>query len=221
VNLFRLDASIRTEGSVSREVADTAVVAWTQTHPDTHVVHRDLGTNPLPATAWQNAATAGWVEPAQRTPQQHAAVAMATALADELLAADAYVIATPLYNYGIQPNLKQWIDLVITDPRFGPGQQPLAGRQLVLVVARGGGYGEGTPKHGWDHATPYLQRIFGEVWGMDVHLVEAELTLADVVPAMEELRPLAAELRKNAHATATARGQSVAQHVLTSTTTAA
>ena len=49
----------------------------------------------------------------------------------------------------------------------------------------------GTPKEGWDHSTPYLQRIFGEVFGMDVHLVEAELTLADVVPAMEALRGVA------------------------------
>ena len=48
---------------------------------------------------------------------------------------------------------------------------------------RGGGYGAGTPREGWDHATPYLLRILGDVWGADVTLVEAELTLADVVPA--------------------------------------
>jgi FMN-dependent NADH-azoreductase len=222
VSLFRLDASIRTEGSVSREVADTVVVAWSQTHPDAAVTRRDVGTNPLPATAWQNAVTGGWVDPAQRTPQQHAAIAMATALADELIAADAYVIATPLYNYGVQPNLKAWLDLVITDPRFAPGgEQPLAGRPLVLVVARGGGYGEGTPKYGWDHATPYLQRIFGEVFGMDVHLVEAELTLADVVPAMESLRPLAAELRQNAHIAAGEHGTTVAARIREAATTAA
>lgn len=222
MSLFRLDASIRTEGSVSREVADTVVVAWSQTHPDVDVIRRDVGTNPLPATAWQNAVTGGWTDPAQRSPQQHAAIAMATALADELIAADAYVIATPLYNYGVQPNLKAWLDLVITDPRMAPGgEQPLAGRPIVLVVARGGGYGEGTPKHGWDHATPYLQRIFGEVFGMDVHLVETELTLADVVPAMESLRPLAAELKQNAHATAEDRGRAIAAHVLTGATSAA
>src|SRR6478752_5451606 len=92
VSLFRLDASIRTEGSVSREVADTVVSAWSETHPDAAVVRRDVGVNPLPATAWQNAVTAGWVDTADRTPQQHASVALATALADEVLAADAYVI---------------------------------------------------------------------------------------------------------------------------------
>src|SRR6478609_9132661 len=137
VTLFRLDASIRTEGSVSREVADTFVSAWSKTHPDASVVQREIGTTPLPSTAWPNAVTAGWVDPAERTAEQHNAVALATQLADELFDADAYVVATPLYNYGIQSNLKTWIDLLITDPRMATGgEQPLAGRQLVLVVAR-------------------------------------------------------------------------------------
>ena len=60
---------------------------------------------------------------------------------------------------------------------------------------RGGGYGAGTPREGWDHATPYLLRILGDVWGADVTLVEAELTLADVVPALAELRDAAAVSR--------------------------
>jgi len=215
VTLFRLDASIRHDGSVSREVADTAVAAWAQTHPDAVVVHREIGTTPLPSTAWPNAVTAGWVDDSQRTAEQHNAVALATQLADELINAEAYVIATPLYNYGVQANLKTWIDLLITDPRLATGgDQPLAGRPLVLVVARGGGYQPGTPKEGWDHATPYLQRIFGDVWGLDVHLVEAELTLADVVPAMEALRGLAAESLENAHATAQTHGRSAAERVL-------
>ena len=214
MSLFRLDASIRTEGSVSREVADTVVRSWAETHPDAAIVHREIGTTPLPSTAWPNAVTAGWVDPSQRTAEQHNAVALATQLADELFDADAYVVATPLYNYGIQSNLKTWIDLLITDPRLATGgDQPLAGRPLVLVVARGGGYQPGTPKEGWDHATPYLQRIFGDVWGMDVHLVEAELTLADVVPAMEALRDKADEIRANAHTVAGDHGRTVAAKV--------
>ena len=51
------------------------------------------------------------------------------------------------------------------------------------MIARGGGYGPGTPRAGWDHATPYLQQIFGAVFGADLTVVEAELTLASVVPA--------------------------------------
>ena len=216
MSLFRIDASIRREGSVSREVADTLEAAWDAVHPGGPVTHRDLGTNPLPATVWANAVAAGHIDPADRSPEQRAAVALAAALVDELLDADAYVVAAPLYNYGVPQHLKSWIDLVITDPRMATGgDRPLAGRPLVLIVARGGGYGAGTPREGWDHATPYLERIFGDVFGMDIHLVEAELTLADVVPAMEALRDTAAQVRRDAHAAAGTHGRELAERVLT------
>jgi FMN-dependent NADH-azoreductase len=211
VNLFRIDASLRLDGSVSRSVADTFETAWSAAHPGGSVTRRDVGTDPFDSALWAGALTGGPTPTEARTADQHAGVALATAVADELLAADAVVVATPLYNYGVQPMLKAWTDLVISDSRFGGGQQPLAGRPLVIVIARGGGYGEGTPKHGWDHATGYLQRIFGDVFGMDVHVVEAELTLADVVPAMEALRGLAAESQAAAHLAAGAHGQRIAE----------
>ena len=195
MSLFRLDTSIRQQGSVSREVADTVESAWVETHPSTTVVRRDLGAHPLPSTAY--------VAADERTPEQVAAVALAAELADELAAADAVIVAVPLYNFGVPAHLKAWIDLIITDPRFASGApQLLAGREAVIVIARGGGYGEGTPREGWDHSTAYLERIFGDVWGMNVHVVAAELTLADVVPAMESLRGIAAESRAAANSAA-------------------
>ncbi len=207
MSLFRIDASIRQQGSVSREVADSVETSFAETHPETTVVRRDLGLHPLPATAWATAVSAAYVDAADRTPEQVAAVALAKELADELVAADAAVIAVPLYNFGISAHVKAWIDLVITDPRFAAGApQILAGRPVVIVVARGGGYGEGTPRAGWDHATPYLQRVLGDVWGMEVHVVAAELTLADVVPAMEALRGIAADSRAAAHVEAKSIG---------------
>jgi FMN-dependent NADH-azoreductase len=205
MTLFRLDASIRQEGSISREVADTVQTSWLHDHAGDSVVRRDLGAFPLPATAWSTAVSAAYVDAASRTPEQLAAVTLATELADEFTSADAAVIAVPLYNFGVANSVKTWIDLLITDPRFAAGApQIMVGRPVVLVIARGGGYGEGTPRAGWDHATPYLQRVFGDVWGMNVHVVEAELTLADVVPAMEALRPIAAQSRAAAHVSAKA-----------------
>jgi FMN-dependent NADH-azoreductase len=107
----------------------------------------------------------------------------------------------------VPANLKTWIDLVITDPRFSPRSQPLAGKSVVLVAARGGGYGAGTPREGWDHATPYLLRIFGDVWGAEVTLVEAELTLADVHEELAALRPAAAASRARAREEAATVGR--------------
>ena len=88
-----------------------------------------------------------------------------------------------------------------------PGPDPLAGKPVTLVIARGGGYGEGTPRAGWDHATPYLEQTFGAQFGGDVTVVAAELTLADVTPQMAELRGLAAELRTKAHELAAETGR--------------
>lgn len=189
MSLFRLDSSIRTEGSVSREVADTVEQTWLEQHPGRTVVRRDVGREPLPADLWTTAMGAGATPEADRTPEQRAAVALVGELADEVVAADALVIGSPLYNFGIAAHLKTWVDVLITDPRFAPGNQPLAGRPVALVVSRGGGYGPGTPREGWDHGTGWLVRILGDVWGGDVTVIEAELTLADTVPAMAELRP--------------------------------
>jgi len=213
MTLLRIDASIRTDGSVSREVADSLETAWRERH-DGAVVHRDLGRGPLPAEAWAAAVRAGGTPEGERTPQQRAAVALAAALADELLAADAVVVTSPLYNFGIPQHLKAWIDLVVTDPRFAPGTAPLTGRPLALVIARGGGYGPGTPRAGWDHATPYLLQIFGAVFGADVTLIEAELTLATVVPAMAGLVDEAGRVRARAHELAAETGRALAERVV-------
>ena len=201
MRLFRLDNSLRTEGSVSRELADTAEAAWLAEHPGGEVVRRDLGTEPRLASSWVDA-VAG-------TP---GAVTLAAQLADELLDADAVLVSLPLYNFSVPAPFKTWIDLLFTDPRFAPGAaQPLAGRQGILAVARGGGYAPGTPREGWDHATPWVQRILGDVFGLDVHLVEAELTMAPFVPAMESLREIAAQSRRDAHAAADTHGRALAR----------
>jgi len=198
MSLFRLDSSIRTEGSVSREVADEVESAYVRQRPGDGVVRRDIGRTPLPSDAWAAAVGGAYAPDDARTPEQRRAVALAATLADELLDAQTILIAAPLYNFGLPAHLKAWIDLVITDPRFGPGNRPLTGRPVILVAVRGGGYGAGTPREGWDHATPYLLRILRDVWGADVTLVEAELTLADVTPALAELRAAAAVSRTQA-----------------------
>ncbi|MCW0213733.1 MAG: NAD(P)H-dependent oxidoreductase [Pseudonocardia sp.] len=199
MKFLRVDSSIRQQGSVSRAVAGTVEQGWLDQHPGSEVVRRDLGAEPLPFDAWGLSMAAGAVPEGDRAPEIREAHALAARLADELIEADAVAVGMPLYNFGVPAQIKNWIDLVITDPRFGPGATPLAGKPVTLVVARGGGYAEGTPREGWDHATPYLQRIFSDYWSADVAVVVAELTLAEVNPAMAELRPLAAESLARAH----------------------
>jgi FMN-dependent NADH-azoreductase len=205
MSLFRLDASIRVEGSASREIADIVEAGWRAGNPSAPVVRRHLGTEPVPATAWA-AAVAGSALPAtERTPEQAEAVALAATLTDELLDAEALLFAVPLYNFGVSQHFKTWADLVITDPRMGPGgEPPLAGRPAVLVTVRGGNYSAGTPREGWDHATSWMRRILADVWQLDLRVVEREFTLVGVNPALDSFADVAAELKEAAEREAAA-----------------
>jgi FMN-dependent NADH-azoreductase len=210
MTLLRIDASIRTDGSASREIADIVEAEWRQSHPGDPVVRRHLGTDPLPADAWAQAVAAAGTPEAERTPEQRAAAALAGELVDELLAADAVLLAVPLYNFGVSQHIKTWIDLVIAEPRGGAGAAPLlAGKPTVLVTVRGGAYGAGTPREGWDHSTGYLRRILGDVWGADLTVVEREFTLVGVNPALDAFTDQAAALKDAAHAAARKAGRAL------------
>ena len=211
MSLFRLDASIRRDGSVSRAVADIVEAAWREAQPEDAVTRRPVGTSPLPSTAWAHAVAAGRVDPAARTDEQRAAVALAAALADEILDAEALLFAVPLYNFGVSQHFKTWVDLVLTDPRLAAaGERPLAGKPAALVVARGGAYGPGTPREGWDHATGWIRRILADVWGLDLRVVETEFTLVGVNPALDEFTDLAREMRREAEELAARHGRELA-----------
>jgi FMN-dependent NADH-azoreductase len=212
VPLFRLDASIREQGSASREIADIVEREWLQVHPGDLIERRHIGVDTLSPDAWATAVNAGFVPEGERTPEQKAAVALAAALADELLAADAILLAVPLYNFGVSQHVKTWFDLVMTDPRAGSGapQPLLRGKPVVLATVRGGAYGTGTPREGWDHSTPYLRRMLADVWGSDLTVVEREFTLVGVAPGLDAFADLAAEMHAGARTAAQEAGRALA-----------
>lgn len=207
--IFRLDASIRTEGSVTRAVADTIESTIVDELGDSTVVRRDIGLNPIDATLWANAALARFTPEDQRTPTQLSAMQSAANLADEVVSADALIFAVPMYNFGVSQHFRTWYDLATTDPRLTLGQSEIVGKPAFLVTARGGGYGTGTPREGWDHATGWMRRVLEDVWGLDLDVIETELTLAEVTPQMAELRDLAREQLAEAHEAARQNGRSV------------
>jgi FMN-dependent NADH-azoreductase len=208
MTLFRLDASILPGTSASAEIADVVEAEWTAARPGEPVVRRHLGISPLPSDAWALAASAGFVPEPDRTPEQIEALALARSLAAELENADEVILAVPLYNFGVSQHFKAWVDLVIAGA--GATNPVLKGKPTVLVTVRGGGYGPGTPREGWDHSTPYLRRILADIWQADLTIIERELTLAGVNPAMDALKDLAAELRANALNSARDAGRTIA-----------
>jgi FMN-dependent NADH-azoreductase len=198
MTLFRLDASIRVEGSASREIADIVEQEWLAAHPGDRIVRRHIGVDVLPSDAWAAAVAGSQTPEDARTPEQKAAVALAGTLVDELVDADAILFAVPLYNYGISQHIKTYFDLALVDPRANEAGRLLAGKPVVLATVRGGAYGEGTPRHGWDHSTPYLRRVLGDIWAADLTVVEREFTLVGVVPALDAFKDAAAELHRGA-----------------------
>jgi FMN-dependent NADH-azoreductase len=210
MTLFRLDASIRVDGSASREIADIVEQEWLAAHPGDTVERRHIGVDVLPADAWGLALAAASTLPEARTAEQHAAVRLAATLVDELLAADAILLAVPLYNFGVSQHIKAWIDLIVTDPRAQAARHSLlAGKPVVLATVRGGAYGPGTPREGWDHSTPYLKRILADVWGADLTVVEREFTLVGVNPALDAFTDLAAEMHAGALRSAREAGRAL------------
>ena len=211
MSLFRLDASIRVEGSHSREIADIVEQEWRTALPHSQVVTRHIGIDPIPATAWSTAVHATYVLAGQRSPEQIGALNLAAAAADQLIDADVLLFAVPLYNFGVSQHFKTWVDLVICDPRMTAGVEPAtAGKQAVLVTVRGGSYAQGTPREGWDHATAWMRRILADVWKLDLMVVESEFTLAGVNPAFEPFRDLAEQIRTAAERTAHEHGRRLA-----------
>ena len=117
-NLFRLDASIRIEGSVTREIADVAQAGWAAEHPGGTVTHREIGVSPLPSTLWATAIAGSMSPECALTSEQRAACAFAAALADEVIASDAYVFAVLLYYLCVAQSFKNVFVVVYSDPRI-------------------------------------------------------------------------------------------------------
>ncbi|MCP3014677.1 NAD(P)H-dependent oxidoreductase [Nocardiopsis dassonvillei] len=208
MNLFRLDASILPTVSSSAEIADRVEAEWAAAHPQGAVNRRHLGTDPLPADAWALATVGSGTDEADRTPEQVRALALAAELAAELQEADAVVLAVPLYNFGVSQHFKAWADLVIAGA--GATTPLLKGTPTVLATTLGGGYGPGTPREGWDHSTPYLERVVGDIWQADLTLIKRELTLAATTPGMEALKDLAQQEHDRALASASEAGRALA-----------
>jgi FMN-dependent NADH-azoreductase len=193
-HLLHVDSSIRGDASVSRKLSARAAAAWRAAYPGGTVTYRDLGRDPLP-----HLDAAGGLAPAlprhQHTAAQAESWALTELLVSEIKESDTIVLGLPLYNFGPPSSVKAWVDRLIApglsiDPETHAGL--LGGRDFVVLASRGGGYGEGTPREGWDHAEQWLPHALAAT-GLEPRFITAELTLAEVTPAMAELIPLAAK----------------------------
>lgn len=209
MTLLRIDASIRGDESASAELADLVLAEWRVERPNEPVVRRHLGVDRISSDAWPIANTAKWLPAEERSKTQQAAVDLALTVAQELRDADAAVFAFPLYNWGVSQHVKIWVDMVIAGAAQS-NERLLEGKPTVLLTTRGGAYGPGMPREGWDNNTPFLRRILADLWHADLTVVERELMFVGRIPDWDGFAELAEAEKKNAHEAALAAGRALA-----------
>lgn len=218
MTLLHIDSSADLAAdSVTRRLTELYATTWRTAHPAGTHRHRDLSADPVPAltpaytTLGRRVERAGFVPP-DKVPAliENAAEErewrLTLPLVTELRSADTVLLGVPMYNFSVPAALKAWIDRVtfpgaFTDP--DTGESLLLGTRVVVVMARGGGYGPGTPREHDDFQTPYLRAYFGRlgVAPDHLHLIAAELTRVDVLPQLAGLEHLAADSVEQARAT--------------------
>jgi FMN-dependent NADH-azoreductase len=193
-HLLHIDSSVRGDVSTSRRLTARAADRWRAAHPGATVTYRDLGANPIPHL---DAATglARMVTAEQRTSAEDASFALSAELIDEIKQAGTVLLGLPLYNFGPPSSVKAWVDHLMA-PGLSVDAQTHAGllgdTDFIVLASRGGGYGPGTPREGWDHAETWLPHALSGI-GLQPLFITAELTAADADPKLAQLKPLAAE----------------------------
>ena len=199
--LLQLDSSPLST-SISREMTREFVNSWKSAHPTSTVIYRDLAvSSPAPLNeAWIYAA---YTDPAARTPEQIATLALSEELIGELERADEYVIGVAMHNFSIPGTLKLWIDQIARRGRtFAYGKNGpeglLKGKKATVLAASGGAYGTGSPAAAMNFVDPYLKTVLGFIGVTDVKFITAggaSRVMSGSVDRAEFLKPTLAEVR--------------------------
>jgi len=161
MKLLHLDSSIMGEGSASRAISAAVVEGLRETDPTLDVTYRDLAAEPIPHMTLEAFLALESGEDVQ-----------------QFLDADIVVIGAGFYNFSIPSQLKAWVDrIAVKGKTFTYGENgPVglaAGKRVIIALARGNFYGEGSPYAAYEHAETLLRSIFGFV-GADVEVIVAE-----------------------------------------------
>ncbi len=191
--VLKIDASGRTEGSVSRDMSDRIAKRMAN---GGKIVSRDLNDHlPFIDEDWIGA---NFTPADDRTEDQKQKLALSDSLIEELRAADTLVIGTPVYNFGIPATLKAWVDQIaragVTFRYTENGPEGLLKGKKAVVAFASGGVPMGAAM---DHVTPYLKTVLGFVG-----ITEIEFLDTDGLNAKLEKKPAAANVSVNPAETA-------------------
>ncbi|MBJ2347459.1 MULTISPECIES: FMN-dependent NADH-azoreductase [Pseudomonas] len=175
MKLLHIDSSILGDNSASRQLSRELVQAWIAAEPDISVTYRDLAADAISHFSSQTLVAAGTSAELRDAALKHEAELSESTMA-EFLAADAVVIAAPMYNFSIPTQLKAWIDrIAVAGKTFRyteAGPEGLCGGKKLLIVSTSGGLHAGQPS-GIGHEE-YLKLVFGFLGITDIEFVRAE-----------------------------------------------
>lgn len=174
MKLLHIDSSILGDNSASRLLSREVVNAWQAAESAVAVTYRDLAADAISHFSANTLVAAGTAAELRDAAQQHEADLSASTLA-EFLAADAVVIAAPMYNFTIPTQLKAWIDrIAVAGQTFRyteAGPEGLCGNKKVVIVSTSGGLHHGQAT-GVAHEE-YLKVMFGFLGITDIEFVRA------------------------------------------------
>ena len=177
VRVLRVDASARVEGSVSRQLADRLIAGLAARAGEVAVTRRDVAQGlPFVDADW---VAANLTDSDARDAAQRQILAGSDTLVDEARSTDVWVIATPIYNFGVPASLKAWIDQVararLTFRYTEQGPQGLLADKKVYILVASGGTEVGSAI---DFATPWLKFVLGFLGITDVEVIAADRGMA-------------------------------------------
>lgn len=173
-NILQINSSIQNGNGESSKLATEFVAQLRVGNPGAKVVVRELAKDPIPHLD-EARFGAFLAKPEARTPEQARVVGESDALIAELKAADAIVIALPMYNFGVPSQFKAWVDHVaragVTFKYTDKGAVGLLTGKKAWVFATRGGLYAGTAA---DSQTAYVRQFLAFIGITDVEFVYAE-----------------------------------------------
>jgi FMN-dependent NADH-azoreductase len=131
---------------------------------------------------------ASYVPEESRSPSMQEKLQLRLDLIAEITSASHIVISTPMWNWGMPSRLKAYIDQIILPGVLDPySNKGLTGKIVTVLIACGGEYSSDPSKAATNFLTGHISQILNFLGAEDVSVIQAEFTLAGIVPGMESL----------------------------------
>lgn len=177
--LLHLIATPRGDESNTLQVSRAFLESFRAAHPDWDVDELDLSATELPdLTVKRVDGKYVLLEGRELYGDMKESWSEILAHIGRFLAADAYLVSTPMWNFAIPYTLKHYLDVIVQPHHLfrytATGSEGLVKkRPMTVITSRGGTYATGDAKAA-DFQEPYLRFIFGFVGIQDIRFIHAE-----------------------------------------------